>query len=138
MEEGPALARTVPNFDGAILATTLASDILNSARENFKQKIYDTAFEESKNSIRAAASALLIADGYIASTFESTYDYLLERYPDLPLSNWEMIENWNTRGLFYMLLKSMGIIKTKQQAKEAITTAEEFLASVGSIIGVKR
>ena len=135
------LTQIAPDPVGAMLAVSLASDMLDSARENLYKNEFDQTMENSLHSIRAAASAILLKQGCIASTFEATHSFLYSNFPhELALDSWEFMEKSSfgtNRGMAYFLFKAIGIIKKtdEQQAKQAIKTAEKFLASVQDILG---
>jgi uncharacterized protein (UPF0332 family) len=140
-QESQEFVKIAPDVTRAVFATELASEILQSARDKFDREVFEDAYHESRSSIRAAASAVLIKDGYVATSFEATYKYLSRNYPGkLSLGDWESLEkdSWvEERGLMYHLLSAIGIIKKtdKQQAKQALAAAEEFLSSVDMILG---
>jgi uncharacterized protein (UPF0332 family) len=140
-EEAPDFTQIPPDLAGAAMAAELALEILESARGKLDTESYEDAYDGSRDSIRTAASALLMKDGYVASTFEATHSYISKHYPGrIHLGPWESMEknSWGgNKGILYQLLKIIGIIKKtdEQQAKQAITAAEEFLATVNNIIG---
>lgn len=140
LAESAEFAKRVPDFATALLASNLASEMLNSAREKYSKKTYDDTIIESRNAIRAAASAVLISDGYVASTFEATMKYLKRYYHTaLPLDEWTEVEknpvNEN-KGVMYVILKLLGRIKEtdKKQAEKALMAAENFLTSARMIM----
>lgn len=142
MEAGNSeFVQVLPDLAGAILATHIASEMLVSAREKYGSRTYEDSVSDSRDAIRIAASAVLLKDGYVASTFEATYDYLLRHYKDrLSLTPWHSMEksSWGDgHGIIYRILKVIGIIREvdKKQAKEAIATAEKFLHSVSQMVG---
>ena len=135
------LVHIAPDPVGAMLAVSLASDMLDSARENLYKNDFDQTMENSLHSIRAAASAILLKQGHIASTFEATYGFLYSNFPhELSLDSWKSLETSSfgtNRGMAYSIFKTIGIIKKtdEQQAKQALKTAEKFLDSVQDILG---
>ena len=78
----PEIVQKQPDLDSALCAIDTASEMLNAAAEKLSQKDYATAFNDSRDSMRVAISALLFKDGVIASTFEATADYLEKHYPE--------------------------------------------------------
>ncbi|MBD3209772.1 hypothetical protein GF318_00125 [Candidatus Micrarchaeota archaeon] len=143
MEEEPVreFAETAPDYAGAILAVHLASELLVSARQKFDDAQYDESVAESGDSIRASASALLLRDGFVASSFRATCDYLFLHYPGmLCLDAWgktEEIRSNAVNGIIRTILKIMGIIKpiTKKEAEMVMQSAEDFLVSVEELLG---
>lgn len=142
MESGNSeFVSVLPDLAGAILATHIASEMLASAKEKYESMTYSDSFSDSRNAMRIAASAVLLRDGYVASTFEASYEYLSYHYKDrLSLASWYSMERtlWaDGQGLICRLLQAVGLIKKmdKKQAKEAITTADKFLHSVSKIVG---
>jgi len=142
MEAGDSeFVQVLPDLAGAVLATHIASEMLMSAKEKYEKRVYDDSVSDSRDAIRVAASAVLLRDGYVASTFEATYSYLSHHYQDrLSLEPWHSMEKstWGDgQGIIYRILKAIGIIKQvdKKQAKEAIATAEKFLHSASEMVG---
>jgi uncharacterized protein (UPF0332 family) len=140
-QESTEFVKIAPDVTGAVLANELASELLQSAKDKFERSGFEEAYSESRSSIRAAASAVLLRDGYVATTFEATHRYLTTHYGQrLSLGDWESLEkdSWaESRGLMYRLLHAIGMIKKtdSQQAKHALTAAEEFISSVDAILG---
>jgi len=145
MEEPPEAAdfsRRNPDLASAYVAMDVATEMLNSAIDKYHHKTYGEAFIESRNSVRIAASALLLKDGFIASTFDATIRYLEPRYSNvLPLDSWSEIESIKAEGegIIYLFLKLIGKIKkpNRQQAKKAIITAEQFLNSLRMMVELR-
>jgi hypothetical protein len=129
------LARKNPDVAGALYAVTLAGDLLESAGDKFSRKDYPGAFEDSRNAMRLASSALLLRDGYVSDSLETTISYLFQRYPgELPLDEWHRFEEaayGSGYGLYFMILKAMGKVKKtgEQEAYEAMSTAMAFINS---------
>ena len=134
------IARKNPDIPSAMFAIDAASAILNAAREKFSHKNYKEAFQESKDAIRMASSALLIRDGYVASTFEATIMYIADRYQDrLPVDEWQHLESVLTGdgpGLLNLILRLTGKNKKtgEEEASQALTIAERFLVSVKAMV----
>jgi len=142
LPEGPDFSRRIPDLVSAYVAMDVAAEMLNSAIEKYHNKTYEEAFIDSRNSVRVAASAILLKDGCIASTFDSTIRYLEPRYSNiLPLDSWSDLEAIQAEGdgIIYFLLKVIGKIKkpNRQQAKKAIITAEQFLNSVRMMVELR-
>jgi hypothetical protein len=138
MEEGgyvSAPVRTQPDMASALFALELASGMLDSARERFARQDYNGAFEESRNAVRMASSAILFRDGYVSDNLESTVSYLLQRYPGaFPVEGWQGLEDIpleDTPGLFNMVLSAVGRLKKagEQEASEALALAAAFVES---------
>ncbi len=140
----PEIMRKEPNTMGATFAIGAALDMLNSARERFEHREYKQSFAESKDAIRMAASALLLRDGYVASTMEATVNYLSEKYPDkLPVEEWQDMENFltgNGHGLLNLLLKLLGKQRetSEEEARAVLAIAEKFLLAIGRIVELGR
>jgi hypothetical protein len=137
------ITRKNPDTTGARFAANAALDILAMARERLNNRDYQGAFRESKDAIRMASSALLLRDGYVASTFEATIRYIEERHSgQLPIEEWQYLENMLTGegpGLLNLIVRFAGKNKKtgKQEASQAMAIAERFVASVMAIIELR-
>lgn len=145
MERGgthSVIIRAEPDRASAAFALAAASELLTLARVRLGRKDFSGSFEESRNAIRMASSAILFRDGYVADSFDSTLLYLLKHYPGmLPLDDWQRLEQipaYDTPGLYNMLLSAMGKLKKtgEQEAKQAVVVAEAFIASARAEMGL--
>ena len=138
MEEdvgGPNIGRRPPDFASALLAFEVAEGLLVSAKNYLDNENFPEALSESKNAIRTAASALLLKEGYVASTLESTISYLEHNHPSaLPVENWRIVENMNVSGLFSIIMKLLKKSTDQGDVNKAILIAEEFLNSAKNIL----
>ena len=144
MDEGGYVSgplRTQPDMASAVFALERASYMLESARERFGRRDYPGAFEESRNAIRMASSAMLFRDGYVSENLETTVSYLVQRYPGaFPVEEWQRLEDVpmeDTPGLYNMILGAMGKIKKtgEQEAMEAMALADAFIGSARAEMG---
>jgi len=137
------IIRKNPDTTGARFAANAALDLLAMARERLDNRDYVEAFRGSKDAIRMASSALLLNDGYVASTFEATLRCIEERHSgQLPIDEWQYLENMLTGegpGLLNLIVRLAGKnMKTgKHEASQAIAIAERFVASVMAIIELR-
>ena len=134
------LARKEPDRTRAVFAINAASHILDVARERFYCRDYRGAFQESKNAIRMASSALLFRDGYIASTLDATLMHMEENYLNqLPIEEWQSLESMITGvgpGLLNLIIRLTGKDKKtgRAEAGMALMVAERFLASTDALM----
>ena len=134
------LARKEPDRTRAVFAINAASHILDVAMDRFYYRDYPDAFQESKNAIRMASSALLFRDGCIASTLDATLMHMEENYLDrLPIEEWQSLESTLTGdgpGLLNLILRLTGKDKKtgRAEAGVALIVAERFLASTETIM----
>ncbi len=130
------LIAQTPDRIRAIEAMEAADSLLFSSNVSMEREDYACSFEESRNAIRVAASAMLFKDGYVAKTLESTIDYLEKGYPDIfPCSDWTIIEKTVTGygpGLFNILVRAFGKGADREKALYAHKVASEFLELVKS------
>jgi uncharacterized protein (UPF0332 family) len=125
-----------PDLAGAVFAISIASEMLNNARERFARSDYTGALEESRNSMRMASSALLLKNGHMAGSFEATAAYLSRCYPGrFPLRTWYRAETTvihKQGGLYGMLAGAIGKAtkNLQQDANDAINAADGFLDAV--------
>ena len=129
-----ALVRILPNRIKAIEAVNLASELLEQARIYFEEGNYEECMNRSRDAVRVASSALLFGDGFVASTFEDTLEYIKTRYPaKFPINDWMRLENVSIiDGIKYLLLSRE---KKKEEARYALTTAERVVGAVIEIFG---
>ena len=132
--------RIDPNMMRAISAINTAFSVLDNAVYKLKQRDFGGSVEESKIAMRFAASAILFHDGYIASTFESTKDYIEKTYPGrFPLDDWHEAEITITGegpGLLNMIYRLSGELAEKKKAEKFITSAEKFIGESMKLMGV--
>jgi hypothetical protein len=136
------IVRAEPDRASAAFALATASELLVLANERLGRGDFRGSFEESRNAIRMASSAILFRDGYIADSLDSTLIYLLKHYPGiLPLDDWQRLEQmpaYDSPGLYNMLLAAMGKLKKtgEQEAKEAVMVAGAFIESARAEMGL--
>ena len=129
-----------PDPLGAIAVLGTASDLLESARGGFARGDYEAAFTDARDSMRISSSAILIRDGYVATTLDATVSYLEERYAGtLPLDSWEQMETAfpaETMGVMGRLIGSLGKNKKpdKENTEHALAVAGAFLSSARAIV----
>lgn len=136
----PEMVRKSPDMARAMFAMDAALEIFDAAREKFNYGRYGEAFQESKGAIRMASSALLLRDGYVASTFEATAKYIADKYDDLlPVDEWWHIEsmpNGDGPGILNLIIRLAGKNKETGEGKagRALEIAERFLELVRALI----
>jgi len=141
-EANQEIVKADPDPARAFFAVSLAADTLQSARTRLLRNDYVGALDEAKNSMRLTSSALLFRDGYVATTFDSAASYLLSHYPGaVPVEEWRYFETafpGPSVGLMSQLIRVLGKEKKldETEAGKAISTAEAFLRSAKSILGV--
>jgi hypothetical protein len=129
------LSRNRPDIARAMYAIDLASELLDSAREKYGKEDFRGAFEDCRNAMRLASSAVLFRDGFVSDSLEATASYLLQRYPGIfPVEEWYRMEESAFEGgygLYYLLLKAAGKVRKtgEQEAAEALSVAGVFLES---------
>lgn len=126
----------------AMLAMQTASDLLTSASQRFAGGDYAAAFADARDAMRMASSAVLLRDGYIASTLEASLAYLESRYSGmLPLEAWKdaesaLVQESTATGRLAALL-GRNKRTDRESTKNALAAAGSFLSSARDIIGVQ-
>lgn len=131
-----------PDPQGAMVALATAAGLLESAQSGFARRDYDSSFTDARDSIRLASSAILMRDGYVATSLDATTYYLDGRYAGmLPLDSWTEMETSfsGEAGMTSLLLRALGKNKKpdKENTEQALAVAGSFLTSVKSILGVR-
>jgi len=137
------LARKQPDTVGAMLAIDAASGILASAKERLAHDDFEEAFLEAKHAMRMASSALLIKDGFLATSLDATVHYISDKYPDMvPVEQWREMESRITGegpGLLNLVIRLSG--KTRKageaDARSAVLLAGRFIACVNRIMEMR-
>ncbi|MBN1170478.1 hypothetical protein JXA56_05620 [Candidatus Micrarchaeota archaeon] len=131
-------AITEPDYIQASIAINAASEMLNSAKEKMKFRDYGNSFEDARNVIRIAVSALMFKDGMIVQTFDATIQYLNEKYPEtFPVEKWKSIEKTMTGegpGLVNRIIEIIGKKPREADAGDAVKVANEFLNTVKKLV----
>ncbi|NYZ73968.1 hypothetical protein H0O00_02410 [Candidatus Micrarchaeota archaeon] len=144
MEEGTPDSDIVsiePDLAGAVFAVHLASQMLDKAREDFSRKDYSGALEESRNAMRMASSAIMLKNGHLTGSLDSTIAYLSSSYPGrFPLRSWYVAETTTIAkggGLYGALIKAIGRTtrNLEQEASDAINAADRFLDAIRMEMG---
>jgi len=139
--DGEDLVAGMPDPAGATAALATASDLLESARDCYARGDYATAFTDARDCMRMASSAILMRDGYVATTLEASVAYLESRYAGkVPVDSWERMETafpGETIGVMNALMSALGKSRKpdRENTGEALGAAERFLASARTIIG---
>lgn len=140
---GEGLVASQPDSVGAMLALLAASDMLESAGLRLGNGDYEAALIDARDSMRLASSAVLLQDGYVATTLEATVSYLEWRYAGLlPLGPWLQMETafpGRSAGLMSRLASLLGKNKKpdKDNTGQVLATAGSFISSVRAILGVR-
>jgi uncharacterized protein (UPF0332 family) len=140
-EEPVDLVKINPDPSRAISAVMVAEELLESAKEKFRERKRDEALEDVKNAIRMASSAMLYYDGYVARTLDTTCYYLQNHYPEkFPTNEWRIIEVGTKTGVRIIdtVLDKLGLKKKEEsrvdEVGRAIAIATVFVQSVKLII----
>jgi len=121
-------------YTKAAFAIAVAEDLFENAKSNLEIN-NEECFKLAKNSIRVAASALLLNDGQVSDNFEATYEYIKKKYEKrFPVDEWKELEgeNIDKEGALTKFLQRAGIVKkssdnAQEQANQAIALAEVFI-----------
>ncbi len=140
MDASADMFMRTPDMISAIQAVDAASQMLLFAKELLERGDYCGSLEQSRGSLRVAASALLYKDGVIAQTFEATAKHIEKQYPDqFPLEDWEKIERTVTGdgpGILNMLIRASGKQTGVPQARHALSIATSFLNNVKQLVSI--
>jgi len=130
-----------PDRSSALRAIDVASDMLKHASSGLKEKKYLETFNHSRESMRFAASAILLKDGKSADNLDEAMFYLKKHYPnDISIEGWRSIESQiigSDPGLLNLIIRLIGKIKktsAEDDAIYALTTALEFLENVKRMV----
>lgn len=138
MEESPRMIMKAPDVETAFRALEAAAEMVAMASEKLEKKDYPGAFDQSRDAVRVAASALLFKDGRIAQTLEATSGYIDRRYPErFRLKDWHWMEktvSGDGPGLLNMLIRAMGKGAGEREARRAVDIATEFLANIRELV----
>lgn len=141
-EDNPSMEKTSPNISKSVFALELAANLLDVAKEKLDCGDHVAAFEEARNSIRIASSAILFRDGCNLYNLEDTSSYLCHTYPHIfNVKEWKHLESIDLAtgpGFYNVLLKLVRKIINieKHESKQAILFAWQFLDSAHSVIGL--
>lgn len=138
------VVKVKPEPSKAMFAIEAAADLVESARIGIRQNNFEQAYEDSKNAIRMASSAIMYNDGYIANSLDGAYDYM-----EKVQGKKELVEDWrnieikspeNTgffdRILDFLRLKKKSYVNTEESARKALSVAEVFVQSARTIVMV--
>ncbi|VVC04084.1 Uncharacterised protein [Candidatus Bilamarchaeum dharawalense] len=130
-----------PDLSRASFALDVAMYMLDTAKDKFNEKNYVAAFEESRNSVRMASSAILFRDGRVFKTLNQTMDYLDRTYSTFPIKEWKHLESIDLAsgsGSYHVLLRLVRKIFNieKHESKQALLLAWRFLDSTRGEFGL--
>lgn len=115
-----------------------AEEFLKNSMFSFQKGDYPSSFEDSRNALRLAASALLFKNGLIGKTLEATINHIESKYPDIfPCKEWVIIEKTISGfgpGMFNILILALNKGADKEKAQFAYSTAEKFVKLVKSMV----
>ncbi len=130
-----------PDRSSALQAIDVASNMIKHASNGLQEQKYLETFNNSRDAMRFAASAILLKDGKSADTLDETMLYLKKHYPnDIPIEGWSAIESQiigSDPGLLNLIIRLIGKIKktsAEDDARYALNTAIEFLQNVKRMV----
>jgi len=130
-----------PEPSKAIFAVEAASDLLEAARSEIRQKKFDEAYEDARNAIRLASAGIMYNEGYIASTSEGAYGYIERKGDRRMAEEWKDVEMKapQNRGLIDKILEFLRLKKGAETtnelgARKALAVAETFVKSARSLV----
>jgi hypothetical protein len=126
-----------PEPERAIYALSIAVQLLDEAKEQAEESVYEQTIIKARDSMRIACSAILFKDGYIAGDFDSSCNYLTKKYGEkIPINEWKRVEQIAKGNPIEKISAFLGLGKNKQQenAKKAIELARAFIKASSSLI----
>ncbi len=132
--------RMTPEPSRAVFAVETATNFLETARTELERGLYEDAYEDAKNAIRMAVTAMMYNDGYVAKTIESAFEYIEKKHgkPEL-VREWRRIEinAPSNRGIIEKIVQFFGFKKSEELKEEVIKTlsvAEIFVESATALV----
>jgi len=137
-EYGGRIQRVEAEIGRVMVALSAALEFLQSAQQKAAESSYDDAIILSRDSMRAASSAILFKDGLMAADLESSCSYLKRRYGDsVQVSEWREVEALAQPSVMDSLAGIFGSRRGQREkdARRALECAARFVEATGTIIG---
>jgi hypothetical protein len=126
-----------PEPERAIYALTIAAQLLEEAKDQAEESVFEQTIIKARDSMRIACSAILFKDGFIAPDLDSSCNYLRKKYGErIPINEWKHVEQIAKGNPIEKISSFLGFGKNTQQenAKKALEVAGKFLDASNSLI----